>query len=628
MDNGKMMSISSLSTFSSSSLTHHDLQRLHRRATQLISSATTTNNDIRRPLTTPGGPTTTSFISKPSPAILKSLQSIIDDMRDSLQQSLNERKRIHSDALELAEAESKDLYDSVLAAQSRASTAEESLAQAKSKLEEYRENASSRFSNELSELKQDWNNQLSATVMQSELRSALERTRSVADEQTLRLKVLTEERSRMIKESTAQKRYIETKEKEWQAIQVKQVETFNQNYNTMKLEKQELANQLLNQENQNININQQFKEIQLKEKELQKQSNQLQTDKEQLQLQLQNASSLLDNNVNKLHQYDTERSSLKNESNLSSLQILKQTKRLKELENQLEETEKTLKDEQASKESMLKGMQDTNSQINQQLIKDAIDNAEKETEKRLHEQYQMSEMKLKSERDEKEKSLILLRQQQQELQRMYKLETEKLINAMENCETHKKNCNRATESLEVTQKEMEQLIQTNKKTVIDLNKNHNLLITAEIAEATSVTRNECEKKFNQKLNDMQIKMEENLKLMNTMRTKHFESNQIVNETKNESNRLALLLNDAKSEIEENQRAVLETLKLSSEIQQSEAEIKAALNREKELHHRMKQDYDTVLSKHRYVEKCSKCRSQCLDTTLHHNSCNYCYDTIL
>ena len=628
MDNGKMMSISSLSTFSSSSLTHHDLQRLHRRATQLISSATTTNDDMRRPLTTPGGPTTTSFISKPSPAILKSLQSIIDDMRDSLQQSLNERKRIHSDALELAEAESKDLYDSVLAAQSRASTAEESLAQAKSKLEEYRENASSRFSNELSELKQDWNNQLSATVMQSELRSALERTRSVADEQTLRLKVLTEERSRMIKESTAQKRYIETKEKEWQAIQVKQVETFNQNYNTMKLEKQELANQLLNQENQNININQQFKEIQLKEKELQKQSNQLQTDKEQLQLQLQNASSLLDNNVNKLHQYDTERSSLKNESNLSSLQILKQTKRLKELENQLEETEKTLKDEQASKESMLKGMQDTNSQINQQLIKDAIDNAEKETEKRLHEQYQMSEMKLKSERDEKEKSLILLRQQQQELQRMYKLETEKLINAMENCETHKKNCNRATESLEVTQKEMEQLIQTNKKTVIDLNKNHNLLITAEIAEATSVTRNECEKKFNQKLNDMQIKMEENLKLMNTMRTKHFESNQIVNETKNESNRLALLLNDAKSEIEENQRAVLETLKLSSEIQQSEAEIKAALNREKELHHRMKQDYDTVLSKHRYVEKCSKCRSQCLDTTLHHNSCNYCYDTIL
>ena len=628
MDNGKMMSISSLSTFSSSSLTHHDLQRLHRRATQLISSATTTNDDMRRPLTTPGGPTTTSFISKPSPAILKSLQSIIDDMRDSLQQSLNERKRIHSDALELAEAESKDLYDSVLAAQSRASTAEESLAQAKSKLEEYRENASSRFSNELSELKQDWNNQLSATVMQSELRSALERTRSVADEQTLRLKVLTEERSRMIKESTAQKRYIETKEKEWKAIQVKQMETFNQNYNTMKLEKQELANQLLNQENQNININQQFKEIQLKEKELQKQSNQLQTDKEQLQLQLQNASSLLDNNVNKLHQYDTERSSLKNESNLSSLQILKQTKRLKELENQLEETEKTLKDEQASKESMLKGMQDTNSQINQQLIKDAIDNAEKETEKRLHEQYQMSEMKLKSERDEKEKSLILLRQQQQELQRMYKLETEKLINAMENCETHKKNCNRATESLEVTQKEMEQLIQTNKKTVIDLNKNHNLLITAEIAEATSVTRNECEKKFNQKLNDMQIKMEENLKLMNTMRTKHFESNQIVNETKNESNRLALLLNDAKSEIEENQRAVLETLKLSSEIQQSEAEIKAALNREKELHHRMKQDYDTVLSKHRYVEKCSKCRSQCLDTTLHHNSCNYCYDTIL
>tara|TARA_B100000780_G_scaffold277441_1_gene248154 strand:+ start:249 stop:1865 length:1617 start_codon:yes stop_codon:yes gene_type:complete len=523
-------------------------------------------------------------------------------MRDSLQQSLNERKRIHSDALELAEAESKDLYDSVLAAQSRASTAEESLAQAKSKLEEYRENASSRFSNELSELKQDWNNQLSATVMQSELRSALERTRSVADEQTLRLKVLTEERSRMIKESTAQKRYIETKEKEWKAIQVKQMETFNQNYNTMKLEKQELANQLLNQENQNININQQFKEIQLKEKELQKKSNQLQTDKEQLQLQLQNASSLLDNNVNKLHQYDTERSSFKNESNLSSLQILKQTKRLKELENQLEETEKTLKDEQASKESMLKGMQDTNSQINQQLIKDAIDNAEKETEKRLHEQYQMSEMKLKSERDEKEKSLILLRQQQQELQRMYKLETEKLINAMENCETHEKKCNRATESLEVTQKEMEQLIQTNKKTVIDLNKNHNLLITAEIAEATSVTRNECEKKFNQKLNDMQIKMEENLKLMNTMRTKHFESNQIVNETKNESNRLALLLNDAKSEIEENQRAVLETLKLSSEIQQSEAEIKAALNREKELHHRMKQDYDTVLSKHRYVEK--------------------------
>ena len=149
------------------SYTQRDLQRLHRRATQLIASAsgTTTSrfsssssassassSSKRRhhhhypnPLTTPGPPlppstTLPSASATTATPVLTSLQHILDDMRDSMQHSLNERKQIHADALELAEAESRDLYDSVVAAQARASSSEEQLKRANIKLEEYREN--------------------------------------------------------------------------------------------------------------------------------------------------------------------------------------------------------------------------------------------------------------------------------------------------------------------------------------------------------------------------------------------------------------------------------------------------------------------------------------------------------
>ena len=223
------------------SFTARDLQRLHRRATQLIKSAaapqssrftstTTTSAALahtsssssssytrqRHPLTPPSSshpttahPTETPASRRtlpPTTAVMTSLQQVIDAMRDSMQQSLLERKRIHADALELAEAESRDLYDSVIAAQTRATTAEDQLERAKLKLNEYRDSTATKFSNELSELKQDWSNQMSASVMQSELRAALAKTKSIAEEQAIRLQVLTEERSRMIQESTNQRR--------------------------------------------------------------------------------------------------------------------------------------------------------------------------------------------------------------------------------------------------------------------------------------------------------------------------------------------------------------------------------------------------------------------------------------
>ena len=56
---------------------------------------------------------------------------------------------------------------------------------------------------------------MTASVMQSELRSALEKTRTVAEEQALRITVLTDERSRMIQEQTAQRRTWEETEQAW-----------------------------------------------------------------------------------------------------------------------------------------------------------------------------------------------------------------------------------------------------------------------------------------------------------------------------------------------------------------------------------------------------------------------------
>ena len=57
-------------------------------------------------------------------------------------------------------------------------------------------------------------------------------------------------------------------------------------------------------------------------------------------------------------------------------------------------------------------------------------------------------------------------------------------------------------------------------------------------------------------------------------------------------RLVQQLTDARSEIEENQRAVLETLKLSSEIQARESEYKHQMENEREGHGRTRNDLES------------------------------------
>ena len=57
---------------------------------------------------------------------------------------------------------------------------------------------------------------MSASVMQSELRNALDKTKTIAEEQAIRLQVLTEERSRMIQESTAQRRTMLEQTTQWE----------------------------------------------------------------------------------------------------------------------------------------------------------------------------------------------------------------------------------------------------------------------------------------------------------------------------------------------------------------------------------------------------------------------------
>jgi hypothetical protein len=138
-----------------------------------------------------------------------SLETVVGQFHEALHRALDDRKQLHSDALELANAESMDLYNSVLAAERRAAVAEQNLIETQAKLEEQRKLMSSRFANELSELKHGWSDQLAATAKQNEMRTTLDKTRRVAEESAMRIRVMVDERSRMIEDQTALRRQVE-----------------------------------------------------------------------------------------------------------------------------------------------------------------------------------------------------------------------------------------------------------------------------------------------------------------------------------------------------------------------------------------------------------------------------------
>ena len=628
-------------SFDTATFTHHDLQRLHRRATHLISSAsgtsTTTsfnlstsnnNNNFNSlssnltqrslhslhkqyPLTTPGGPAASSMAatsSKPTPALLTSLQRVVDDMRDSLQQSLVERKQLHADALELAEAESKDLYDSVIAAQLRASTAEEQLAGAKAKLEEYRENASSRFSSELSELKQDWSNQMSATVMQGELRAALEKTRSVAEEQALRLKVLTDERSRMIRESTAERRRHEESEKNWTIKWEKNIKLQTERQKVWKDETATLQQDLREEKKQHAHakakvqtLTQHLKQSRADVQEQKIVSKRCQEDVESTRKLLETESQRTRTAEMKMGKFEEQCSAL-------SARLEKSARQNILLESKITDSQDELKNERLSLRNIMEGVKNQSNEETERLVQEAVNNATAEAERRIREQATLTESALKIQLHEKEKSLEATKKSVQDLQRLLEVEREKSSDSMSEKETYERKLHHIEtmlkgekEEIKKLEKVVEDMEKMHKKEMESIKTQHQLMLNAKVAEATSTTKRSEEKRTRSILEDMQKKMDTNLLEIQEHRSTVDKAQREAVAARGETQLLSRRLADAQSEIEENQRAVLETLKLSSEIQQSETELKGSLERERGGHSKTKSELEVITSKLSRIE---------------------------
>ena len=125
---------------------------------------------------------------------------------------------------------------------------------------------------------------------------------------------------------------------------------------------------------------------------------------------------------------------------------------------------------------------------------------------------------------------------------------------------------------------------------------HGLLLTAKVTEASTSARREEEERTRIVLEEMHVKMATNNQQVQTLRNDTALAERETNHALMERERFETQLIDAKKEIEENQRAVLETLKLSSEIQANEHELTALLDKEKEQHNRAKSEQENLQSR--------------------------------
>ena len=565
-------------------------------------------------------------------------------MRDSLQHSLAERKQIHADALELAEAESRDLFSSVVAAQARASAAEEELAMSRAKLEEYRENDTQRFSSELAELKQDWSNQMTASVMQSELRSALEKTRTVAEEQALRITVLTDERSRMIQEQTTQRRTWEETEQAWKsklALMTQQREDDR----LKSMEQQQQYMQTLAEEKNNTTTLVIEKNALMKELEISKREHHEMREKEQCQQEsLETSRAAANASVLRVREMEQECVQLKSELVILKKELHQAVTKGTSFEKKLNIIERERKEEKSSVESMLGNMQQQRSTASERMVAEAAARAVQETEERLNEQHSGKVMLLNSEIFEKNKTMESLKKNQIDTTRKMELLKEKIMTlngAMEGLKRKVTQAEDMVDGKDETIGRLETKIGENeknyKKEMESLKRSSALQLSSEVAEAYASSRREEEKKTTQTLKEMQKRLDTNNEemkearallfvvvcccvflflvnyhlstaILNPLLSPHTDTFQFIlfgsagsaadvaaregMEATLQRDRLVQQLTDARSEIEENQRAVLETLKLSSEIQARESEYKHQMENEREGHGRTRNELES------------------------------------
>lgn len=629
------------------SYNQRDLQRLHNRATQLIASASgahtspigqrnTINNSNRTtaagrnyrrdPLITPAAPTSSSSSSNsssfqtpnvlsapPSSVVLNNLQQVVDDMRDLMRQSLLERKRIHADALELAEAESRDLYDSVIAAQTRANNAEEELEKANIKLREYRDNTANKFSNELSELKKDWSNQMSASIIQNELRSALDKTKSIAEEQVIRLKVLTEERSRMIQENTLIRRNLkEIKDKNAEKINILKKE-YNDEKMVLTDKIQSMEDIIKNQSNnidtlkdQNNTMNLELHDLQHKFKINTTNLTQCNQELEECQKKLKKEKEI-NINMNVKLKETTNQLMVKVNTLTSSNNELKQN--LKHTTIRLEEIKKDRNKERESMENIMNDLKSSTSTATEILIDDACSKAVKEKEALLKDRFNKDIELIKEELKDTQSKYDTLKREHLSVTRDLKLKEEQ-YNELDERNNENERKLHHYDSVLIVDKNVEinrlkssikNLKMHHEKDLGTMKMNHSLLLTSKVDEAATSARREEEERTRNVVDEMNRRMNDNnLKLQKLMQSTSIHESE-KNRAIMEKERLEKLLKDSKSEIEENQRAVLETLKLSSEIQANENHLKMVLNNEKEHAFTLKNDYDTIVSKFNRLE---------------------------
>ena len=155
---------------------------------------------------------------------------------------------------------------------------------------------------------------------------------------------------------------------------------------------------------------------------------------------------------------------------------------------------------------------------------------------------------------------------------------------------------------------------------------HQLLMSVQIDEAASTARREEETRTHEMVENLHQRMNDNNAQLQTLTTSTRDAENDKNQACMEKERALQQLIDAKSEIEENQRAVLETLKLSSEIQASEQELKMALDQEKELHNRTKSDQETLAARLLRTENdCQRLQHQYDTVNQEYASCNDKYN---
>ena len=529
------------------------LDRAHRRAIGIVKS-------LRKQL-----PTT----SEKELANVASLETIMDEFHKSLSRALEERKQLHSDALELANAESMDLYNSVLAAERRATVAEQNLIETQAKLDEQRKLISNKFADELSQLKHSWSDQLSATAKQNEMRSTLNKTRKLAEDQAARIKVMVEERARMIAEQTSLRRQLD----EMSGKLNKSLTDFHnaKENGAQKLQHAELKFNTLVQHLESEVAQAQKHIVDIKKSR---------DDAERGRMEAEKSVSELKSMVEKLD--DCQKSLAETKSKLMSSESLRADLESKEaaLRSAIDEQIKTAKEEAVAKA--------------RDSLSASIGGAKAEVERKLSEEQdrlQSEKQKLKVQiADISSKLASTIREKDLLQKKCNDIETtrDRL------CEDIEKLEKRFAEEHEKWNTEKQRADSLEERMHQELEKAaaiHSLNVSKAVAE----NQKQADKRFSTATEDIKKRTDELTKEVDNYRHIVDEKNRKLAIETASVESLKSKLNDSSSEIQENRQALLESLKMASEVQNSANEIRSQLQHEKEEHSRSKIEIENLRS---------------------------------